>query len=233
MLREDIRNVADDPRAYWIGMGDTCEYIQRGDPRFSTGELAAWIGNSTRDIAKAERDYAVELFSPIKDKCLALIQGNHEASILQHNERDVYAAFAEGLEAEGVLLGPAGFLRLVFSCKGGKGFTARFFLSHGWFAGRYTSGTSLHLEQIASWVDADVVAAGHSHKLDAFPIAKYSSDRANRVVQKSTLCLGCGSYLWQIGYAKSKGYKPTQVGGISLQIQPYYYKIKTTLEIGL
>jgi hypothetical protein len=233
LLSGDIAEVAGDPKALWIGMGDSCEFIQRGDPRFATGELASWITTKTTDIAKAEREHALQLFSPIKDKCLALIEGNHEASILQHNERDVYTAFAEGLEATNVLLGPAGFLRLVFSCKGGHTFTVRFFLSHGWFAGRYTSGTSSPLEHIASWVDADIVAAGHSHKKVVFPVDKYVSDHTNHVYQKSTLCIGCGSYLWQTAYAKRKGYKPTQVGGVALVINPYYHTVKTETMIGI
>jgi predicted phosphodiesterase len=233
LLAGDITEISGDAHALWLGMGDTCEYIQRGDPRFATGELAAWITTKTKDIAKAERDKAVEMFSPIKDKCLALVEGNHESAILQHSERDVYAAFAEGLGAENVLLGPAGFLRLVFSIKGGRTFTVRFFLTHGWWAGRYTSGTSLPLEQMTGWIDVDVIASGHSHKKVAFPVDKFVCDHANHVYQKSTLCIGCGSYLWQTGYAKRKGYRPTQVGGVALQIQPYYHTIKTETIIGI
>ena len=233
LLASDIAEVEADPNSLWVGMGDTCEYIQRGDPRFSTGELANWITTKTTDIAKAERERALGLFSPIKDKCLALLEGNHEWSILQHNERDVYSAFAEGLGAENVLLGPAGFLRLVFSCKGGRAFTVRFFLTHGWWAGRYTSGTSLPLEQMTGWIDVDVIASGHSHKQVAFPVAKFTCDRGNNVTQKSTLCLGCGTYLWQTGYAKRKGYRPTQIGGMALTIRPYYHSIsiETKVEI--
>jgi hypothetical protein len=233
-LQVDINTIAENPYARWVGMGDICEWIQRSDPRFATDELASWITTQTKDIAKVERERAVSLLYPIKDKCLGLIEGNHERSIARHNERDVYTQLAEDLEL-GVesLLGPAGFLRVVFSCNGGKAFTLRIFLTHGWWAGRYYSSNMFPLERLTSDIDADLFVCAHNHQKGAFAVQRFVSDKANNVYQKEILCVNTGCYLYPSAWSRSKGFKPVQHGAKVVDVKPYYKTLRTETNVGL
>lgn len=233
-LQADIIAISADPDARWVGMGDICEWIQRSDPRFATDELSPWISTKTRDIVKAEREHAVELLWPIREKCLGLIEGNHERSIARHNERDVYAQLAEDLElGKDSLLGPAGFMRIVFSCKGGKAFTLRSFLTHGWWSGRYYSSSIFPLERLASDVDADLVVCAHNHQKGAFTVQRFVCDRANNVYQKEILCVNTGCYLYPSSWSRSKGFKPAQHGAKVVHVIPYYKTLHTETSVGL
>jgi len=233
-LQTDINRIAEDPNALWVGMGDMCEWVQRNDPRFSTEELAPWITTKTRDIAKAEREHTVEMLWPIKDKCLGLIEGNHERSIARHNERDVYAQLAEDLElGEDSLLGPAGFLRVVFSCNGGKAFTLRIFLTHGWWSGRYYSSSVFPLEKLAGDVEADMIVCAHNHQKGAFTVQRFVCDHANNVYQKEMLCVNTGCYLYPSSWVRSKGFRPAQHGAKSVMVRPYYKTLHTETSVGL
>ncbi|GIV81705.1 MAG: hypothetical protein KatS3mg051_1059 [Anaerolineae bacterium] len=42
-FRHVVEDIASDERAYWIGMGDYLDAINRSDPRFSPGILADWF----------------------------------------------------------------------------------------------------------------------------------------------------------------------------------------------
>ena len=62
--------------------GDVCEFINRSDKRHSEEGMAKWL-HGHGDIAQKQIDRAVELLAPLakKNKVLAVMNGNHEASI--------------------------------------------------------------------------------------------------------------------------------------------------------
>jgi len=234
LLQQDIDTIKANPNARWIGMGDMCEWIQRSDPRYNPAERAKWLPANTVDIAGAECDYLVNLLYPIKDKCLGLIEGNHEYAILKHNERDVCSAVAKGLELPvGSLLGPAGFLRLVFSWNKGKTFTLRTFLTHGWWSRKYYSSAMFPLEHLPDWIDADLFVCAHNHHKGAFPVGRLACDRGNSVYTKEILCVSTGAYLKPSGYSVRRGYKPSQLGAKTVDVNPYYQTLRTETSVGL
>ena len=57
--------------AYWVGMGDYCEFINKKDKRFTVSSLAPWIGISDlADLARAQRDRFLEIVEPLGERIL-------------------------------------------------------------------------------------------------------------------------------------------------------------------
>ena len=94
-----VKLIEKDPHAYWIGGGDLCDNIVIGDSkRFEPTVLPRWmldnkdadeVAAALQDIAGAQKDRLFNILKPIKDKCLGMIEGNHEYTIMKHHNRDL------------------------------------------------------------------------------------------------------------------------------------------------
>ena len=90
-LAARVAEIDADPLAFWVGMGDYCEFINRRDPRFTPAALATWITlEDLSDISARQIERFNDIIEPIRTKCLALVQGNHETSILHHYETNAF-----------------------------------------------------------------------------------------------------------------------------------------------
>jgi len=97
-----IQHVQETDNCYWIGMGDMCDFINMKDPRFAVDELAGWVKREhLGDLVAAQRDRLLEMLEPIAHKCLGLVEGNHERSILRYTERDVYSEIVSAIKTLG------------------------------------------------------------------------------------------------------------------------------------
>jgi len=217
-LKATVKRVADDPNCYWIGMGDYCDWINRQDKRFDEESMPQWLWG-VGDLAKAQRERLIEILNPISgDKCLGLVEGNHERTIYQHQERDVYTTVAEALGAR--CLGPMGFIRLSFIR--GKSDAQLFIIlaTHGWWGGRLMGAGGLNLERVLGWSNADIVMAGHDHKRRAFPLARLVALKNDTVDEREIWAMSTGSYLGGARYAQAKGYRPLPIGAPEVIITP-------------
>lgn len=224
LLRQMVEKIAADENCYWIGLGDLCEWINRRDSRFDPDELASWLWDEQRDIARAERARLVELLAPIGPKCLALVEGNHERAILEHAETDVYRAVAEGIGAEGVCVGASGFIRLVFQrvTNGSRGtsWTLTLFAHHGFWGGRTVGNGANQMERMAAWVEADVILAGHDHRRRVFTMERLVSHERGAVGMRRVHAVSCGTFLNQPDYAERKGFPPLETGAVEIEVTP-------------
>ncbi len=107
--RDEIKNT---PNAYWLGVGDYAEWITSKDPRWdpSPKVIAPWVEQD--NIAETQRRWIVDLFEPIKDKCIGLLYGNHEESIRKHNNDNVHKNICDDLKVDN--LGYSCFVHLSF-----------------------------------------------------------------------------------------------------------------------
>lgn len=233
LLRETVADIASDPFTFWVGGGDMAEYINRKDPRYEAESEASWLWGRG-DIAKAEREWLLDTLAPIAPQCKGLLTGNHEDSILHHQERDVYASVCEGMaqrlpkDDQGLMLGFSGFLRLIFlrgDSPRANAWTVDLFLTHGWWAGRLYGNGELNLERVFGWVDADMVLAGHDHKRRAFGISKVRPKKNGTVEQVDGFCCSGGSFLGRAGYAEKRGYRPLPVGPLEIYFTPDKHRI--------
>ncbi len=232
-IQREVDEIKRDPMARWFGMGDYCEFINRKDKRFREDSLAPWLWGKA-DLVKAQRDRAVDILSPIADKCLALVQGNHEVTMLQYSERDVYGTICEKMgasEARPLALGFSGFLRLVFTrrpgeTKLGASWNLDLFLTHGWWAGRLYGNGELQLERVYGWAVCDIVVAGHDHKRRAVPITRVAPMRNGQVEYRQGWMCSAGTFLDGALYAEEKGYRPLPTGWLELRVTPDKHEVK-------
>lgn len=232
-LRRVVEQIASDDDAYWIGMGDVCDYINRSDPRFNVEALAGWVRmRDLADLASAQSKRALSILSPIAHKCLALVKGNHELAIHKHYERDVYSELVTGIkeasgldEIERLGLGYSGWLLARFKSEHHTSIF-RFSLHHGFVGGRLAGAKALNMQRWLWTHDCDVAVFGHSHNT---MIQSESIETVNRRSGKIAHLTrwGCfsGSFLatnveGSETYSEVKGYFPLPTTGVVIHVTP-------------
>lgn len=241
-FRQTVKYIKDNGH-YWIGMGDYCDFINKSDKRFSVSSLAPWIGISELgDLAKNQKDRFLEIVNPIASRCLGLVSGNHEASILLKYERDIYSEIVTGVKEAGgfkdtdsLALGYSGWLRLRFNRKGSNSRRAVMVnLHHGFVGGKLAGAKALNMQRWLWNHEADLVIFGHSHNTSIQREAvEYVDDKDSIAVRNKIGCYS-GTYLktTQEGtttYSEVKGYFPLPTGGVEIAVYPYQRpKVKVT-----
>lgn len=172
-LKQIIDEIRINRNAHWIGGGDYCELIDRSDPRHKESDLAKWL-HGKDDIAKEQVKHFIEIIAPIAHKCIGVLSGNHEAQILKHHERNVYANILEAIKDMGghkeqLGLGYGGFILLRVRRGDHHTDTLTIFTEHGYGGGRLKGGDVLNSQRIFAGVDCDVYLAGHRHKSHLIP----------------------------------------------------------------
>jgi predicted phosphodiesterase len=228
-----VKAIQDDPFALWSGSGDFCEFINRKDKRFDEESIAPWLWG-VGDLAKAQRDRAIDVLKPIAGKCIALLKGNHEDIIYQHEERDVYGPLVEAIsQAAGgakLALDYWGFVRLLFhrsTCKGA--WALDIFMTHGWWGGRLQGNGALNLERLAGWVQAAIIVAGHDHKLKTLAQVVVRPTKSGGIEYVRQVCGSCGSFLDGAKYGEAAGYRPSPPGHLMITIEPDEHDAKITM----
>jgi len=229
-LRRLVATIAQDPAAWWLHLGDVCEWISRRDRRHDEEEMAAWLWGH-QDVAKAQRDYAAEMFRPIGGKLLALCEGNHEAAIYQHEDREVYKSLAEMLTPERVCLGHRGLLSIAFTrMDAGSTWVMRLFLTHGSGGGQSDGAAANRLARIARAVEGvDVAAMGHLHT-DYYRRMMRERPSARGMERRATHYLAIPAWLEGANYAERRDYDPQPCGYGLLTIEPDKRRIQARIE---
>ena len=245
-LRNVVQSIADDPNAYWIGMGDYCDFINPSDPRFSAGSLAKWITvGDFVDLAKAQRERFNDIVAPIANKCLALVEGNHETAITRHYERHIYGEIVSGIkEAAGLdantklAMGYGGYLILRFyrSAERKAQTTIKIKLHHGFVGGKLAGAKALNMQRMLVWNDCDIMLMGHSHNTGV------QIEAVERVVGKKVMSVPrygayTGTFLASYSndapatYSEVKGYFPMPVSGVEVLLRPGAKDIRQRIRV--
>jgi len=217
LLKKTIDKIKNDPTAYWVGMGDKCEFITPSDPRWDSGGISDWLHPD--NISYDEINYYCDTFTPIKDKCIGLIEGNHEDSIHKHDHIDVQRNICKALGVDN--LSYSSFIRFQF--RRGRSSERRAltgFFTHG--AGcAITSGAKLtRLQRLMDSFDADMVAQGHVHDLLIYEKPYMTLDNSGHIKQKVRIgaLTGCYFRTYTQGvpssYGEKKNYPPVTLGSI-------------------
>lgn len=206
-------------------MGDYGDYININDKRFNANTVAPWMRNHFDDLSRAQTKRFLEIMEPIADKCLALIEGNHERTQANHFERNVYYDICDGIkrcaglpESDPIGLGYTGWLILSLpKARDGRlsqgSTTLRINCHHGSGGARTRFGRLAKLEQYANYIDADLVLVGHMHVADKIVI-HYRSVKGQREVTRRRWAALTGTFLdmrnpdGYITYSEEKMYTP-------------------------
>lgn len=241
LLRQTVKKIESEKNHYWIGGGDACDFINRKDPRHRETALASWL-HGIDDIARMQRDRAVSILEPIKDKCLGLLKGNHEDSFLRYHEVDVYASMVDKLRPDHkvkLMLGSHGFiiLRLSRRSKGaknkGESWPIRIYCHHGYGGGRMEGGHALALGRIFKDYDCDIGLMGHRHVKQVLPRVQVAVTRNGRLYDRYQVGAFCGSFLKSHTedevYAEPKGLPALPIGSIRIRLWPGQRRIEVTV----
>lgn len=234
----DIQRIADDPNAYWIGMGDFCECIVLSDPRFEASEIAPEFRDKIGTLAKSQFERFIADVEPIKHKCLGLLEGNHEFQLKRRHYIDVVLDACRELGVP--MLTDTAMLRLIFRRVGEDGgrhksHVLTIFAEHGNGGGRKTGGKINSLEDMMGPFDADIYLRGHVHQKLAtkHPRISVPAYGEAKMVAKTRLCVltGCYYKTYEAGsssYGQRSGYNPTELGCVTINYFPRYGTLEVT-----
>lgn len=250
-LAHTIKRVKEDPFARVILMGDIADYISRSDKRFESGGLSDWIPTSAiSTIGKVQVDYAIEMFSPIKDQIIVALHGNHEGTFVKHYGFDVHEMFCNAL---GVRNGQySSFFRMNFirETKDGKPSTHRvwdIFAHHGYGAARTKGAKVKAISEFASAFSARVYLMGHVHTMGWCPqdarlfLSRHKGQLKYREEIQHFALTGTYKKSYSTdhsSYSEVKAYRPTVIGSPWWEYTPEADEFeertmtrKTTLEV--
>uniref|UniRef100_A0A6M3KCI3 Calcineurin-like phosphoesterase n=1 Tax=viral metagenome TaxID=1070528 RepID=A0A6M3KCI3_9ZZZZ len=224
-LRRTIQDIADDPLARWIGMGDLLESIAPDDKR--------WNPKAVLPEAKQEQaaigDWYVEklcsILDPIMDKCWGLCDGNHEDAFNKRyftniNKRVLHEYGLEDLYGEWACA-----TKVQFEDDNNHRRVLKFFQQHGWQAGRKKGAKINSLEDLCGYMEGcHIYLVAHSHERFVVPFTALGFNQQWTDFEVYD-CYGAhtGSFLktYQkdvVCYGEKRGYRPTSLGTVEFKV---------------
>lgn len=221
LLEQTIKKIRNNPEAYWVDMGDKCEFISTKDKRWDGGGIADWVKPDYIGISQS--DWYMDLMSPIKDKCLGLLEGNHESTWTSQTDTNVQHYISSKLGVPD--LSAACFINLSFTRTSvGRNLTA--FFTHG-AGSAITPGAKLtRLQRLMDGFDADIVAQGHVHELLTYSRPYLGIDRTLHIQQRVKVGALTGCYFRTYtqdvssSYGERKNYPPVMLGSPVIVYNP-------------
>jgi len=214
-LQNTIKWIADHPNTYVIGMGDYCENIYGDDRRID-------IDAMDREIFTPEEQYLKikQILSPIKDKIIVLLTGNHEDTIRKRVGIDMTRrlCYDLGIPYGGI----CSFVR--FGIDGYHSPKLKIFAHHGYDSGRRLGSKINNVEDLSRSFDADIYLLGHSHAIGAATSVRIGIGCRGKFIHKRKVIFGrTGSFLnvYDVGarnYAEDKCLPPQRIGVIRIDI---------------
>lgn len=238
-LQHMVSRIASDPNAFWVGGGDICDAVTQTDiKRFDPSLIPDWmlqgqspqaIKDNMKDVITAQMERAFSILDPIKHKCLGMIEGNHEYSIMKYHNRDIQRQMCRHFEVED--LTDCAFLRFTFR-NGTKTAAIRGFVAHGCGGGRTSGAEPMKLYHLAADKDVDFVLRGHSHTFHIHPPIPVLSVPTGfdiphnpSVSDKMAANWGCYVYTYQTGpstYASRANYPARPMYTVETKMTPFH-----------
>jgi len=192
-LLERIDTIKKDPHALWMGMGDYGDHIYYTDPRFDLNSVDSTITvGELRDGIMGQIRKICDDMEPIKDRCIGLVTGNHEETILKKYHVDPTREIAFRLNVP-----YGGYCCLTKISVGYKGssYSLKVFAHHGYGAGR-RHGVQINKIEDALRVapNADIFVMGHVHGKALSTLETIDITERGAMVLKQKLFMITGSY---------------------------------------
>lgn len=234
-----VHRIKDDPNARWVGGGDVLDAVILQDvKRFDINSLPNWMVSGSADSVKekvgdiiaAQKKRFLKIVEPIKDKCLGLIEGNHEYSIYKHHNRDIMNEMCDALEVPN--LTDCCFMRLHFTRKSGIcSAVVTAFICHGSGGGCSAGAEPNRLARLSQDKHCDIILTGHSHTVHILPpVAMMYLPTSGKLVdepmvrEKYAANWGSTLYTYKAGpstYASRANYPLRAMYTVATSIKPF------------
>jgi hypothetical protein len=193
-IRQVIEEIKQNPRAWWVGMGDLMENAIVG----SMSDVYTQI-----IPPKDQMDIICEMLEPIKKKGLFLIAGNHERRTVRQTGiiPEQYISVKLGVPYLGF---SCAVLFQMSRCKDPYTFTCYFHHNYG---GGWLPGSKINKADSLRKImpTADAIFSGHFHITSRIPVTWFDAGR-KQVLKKVGYDYVTGSALtWNESYAEEKG----------------------------
>lgn len=229
----DFRDqVAKEPNTYLLLLGD----LINNNTRSSVGSPFGDDNIRPRD----QKKIMTEMLTPLRDKIIGMVSGNHERRSLKDADDDPTYDIACKLDLEDVYRENAAFIHLEIGGRNVKGkewssVAYNIGMTHGSGGGALTGSSVNRNERFAyAFENLDVMITGHTHKGSVTKPGKYVFNAtAGRMVFKPYVCVSVCSWMSYGGYGLQKMLLPatnaTRDGGQVLRFSGDRYNkyIKT------
>ena len=203
-ILEDIAHIRDTENCFCVLNGDLMNCAIKSSISDCYSETV-----SPMDELRA----CVDLFSPIKDKILGVVPGNHEARHYRTNGLDITELMCRQL---GIVDRYSPTTALLFIRFGkltlkehGRKVVYTLYLSHGNGGGRKEGGRIQRLIDLSTVVDADIYVVGHTHLPAMYKDSFARPNCANSSITYGTrLYVNTSAKLNWGGYGEVMGFKP-------------------------
>lgn len=203
-LKDTVRRVKEDVDAYVILMGDMLDMTTRN----SVGDI--W---SQKFTPWQQIDRAAELLEPIKDRIIAVTEGNHEERAFKFDGllpmRQVAAQLR--LDLKEVYAPVAGLIGVTLGLPGTRNANMTIYFKHGCGGGMTVGAKANRMKAMKAEMLADVLLMAHTHEQIAFTSASnIPTFRGGNcyVEERRHLHVNTNSFLGWGGYAVKFGYPP-------------------------
>lgn len=195
-IKQIVGEIERDENAYWVGMGDFMENAIVGSKSDVYTQVLP---------PKEQMEYIVEVLSPIKDKGLFMIAGNHESRT--HRMVGLTPEQYIGIQLDVPYGGFSSLAVLQMESKTPNSFTCYFHHNYG---GGFTHGGKVNRADALRKIvpTADAIFSGHFHITSRIPFTWYDAGQI-RVIKHVGYNYITGSALeWDGSYAEEKA-KPS------------------------
>lgn len=202
-----IKMVQDDPNLYLILGGDLVN-----------NNLRSSVGSPWDDVVRPrdQKIHMVEMLTPIKDRILCCVSGNHERRSLKDADDDVMYDIMAKLDLEDVYRPNAAFMKLQLGKRpdrsGKAGATYTFAITHGSGGGQTGSAVNRNERWGSNIDDIDCVVSGHTHKGAVSKPMKMVFDPHNdKILFKQFVSVICVSWQEYVDFPLQKMMNPSAV----------------------
>lgn len=207
--KQFLNAVIADPNLYLILGGD----LINNNTRSSVG--SPW-DDTVRP--RQQKKHMVEFLSPVKDRILCCVSGNHERRSMKDADDDPTYDIMSKLDLEDVYRQNAAFMKIQLGQRhvndGRANTTYTFAVTHGAGGGIYTGATVNRNERWGNVIDGvDCVIVGHTHKGTVTRPSKIVFDPHNdKVTMKEYVVISCVSWQRYAEYPVQKMLLPATTG---------------------
>jgi len=190
---ERVEVIKKDPYALWLGMGDYGDHIYYTDPRFDLNSQDSTVtAGELRDGVMGQIRKLCDSLEPIRGKCIGLLTGNHEETIVKKYHLDPTREMAFRMDVK-----YGGYCSITHISVGyrGSSYSLKVFAHHGYGGGR-RHGVQINKIEDALRVapTCDIFAMGHVHGKALSTLETIDVSERGNMMHRQKVFIITGSY---------------------------------------